>query len=95
MRTERLKPYDMRPKDAREGIIKISFGGKLRLPVAAYSGLDIVFEVNSAAFSRDGARLLTASDDGLGRVWDAASGNMVRELKPPHGGPVTSAAFSF
>jgi len=28
-------------------------------------------EVNSAAFSRDGARIVTASDDKTARIWDA------------------------
>ena len=49
--------------------------------------------VTSAAFSADGARIVTASNDRTARVWDAGSGEMLRELKG-HGGAVTSAAFS-
>jgi WD40 repeat protein len=49
--------------------------------------------VNHAAFSPDGTRVVTASDDGTARVWDAATG---KPVSPPlkHGGPVTHAAFS-
>ena len=49
--------------------------------------------VKSAAFSPDGARIVTASDDETARVWEAASGQQVAELKG-HGGSVKSAAFS-
>ena len=37
--------------------------------------------------------LLTASEDGVVRVWDASSGALLRELRG-HEGPVLSAAFS-
>ena len=49
--------------------------------------------VVSAAFSPDGARVVTASDDGTARIWDAASG---KELAPlgGHTSEVASAAFS-
>ncbi|MGA2292470.1 WD40 repeat domain-containing protein, partial [Bradyrhizobium sp.] len=43
--------------------------------------------------SPDGARIVTASADRTARVWDPASGEMLRELKG-HGSDVTSAAFS-
>ena len=35
--------------------------------------------VNSASFSPDGKRLVTASDDGTARVWDAGTGKPVGE----------------
>ena len=47
----------------------------------------------SAAFSPDGARVVTASSDNTARVWEAASGRLVAELTG-HGGEVNSAAFS-
>ena len=49
--------------------------------------------VRSAAFSPDGARIVTASDDTTARVWDAASGHEIASLKG-HEGLVRSAAFS-
>ena len=49
--------------------------------------------VNSAAFSPDGKRVVTASDDSTARVWDAATG---QPLASPQGHTawVNSAAFS-
>jgi WD40 repeat protein len=49
--------------------------------------------VTSAAFSPDGARIVTASLDNTARLWDAASGEPIRVLTG-HGGWVASAAFS-
>jgi len=49
--------------------------------------------VNSAAFSHDGSRIVTASLDGTTRIWDAAS---AKEIAVLHGHDYTmwSAAFS-
>jgi WD40 repeat protein len=47
----------------------------------------------SACFSPDGRRLVTASDDNTGRVWDAQTGAPLFELRG-HQGPVRFAAFS-
>ena len=47
----------------------------------------------SAAFSPDGARIVTASDDKTARVWDAATGKAIAVLSG-HDGAVLSAAFS-
>ncbi len=49
--------------------------------------------VTSAAFSADGTRVVTASDDKTARVWDAATGRELAALKG-HEGSVRSAAFS-
>src|SRR5207344_1921737 len=49
--------------------------------------------VFSAAFSPDGTRVVTASNDNTARVWDVVTG---AQLSPPlqHQGVVASAAFS-
>jgi hypothetical protein len=49
--------------------------------------------VNSAAFSGDGTRVVTASDDKTARVWDAATGREIGETMR-HDDAVNSAAFS-
>ncbi|MCO5188710.1 MAG: WD40 repeat domain-containing protein, partial [Anaerolineae bacterium] len=49
--------------------------------------------VNSAAFSPDGALIVTASDDGSAKVWDVASGAEVASLDG-HTDGVNTAAFS-
>jgi WD40 repeat protein len=47
----------------------------------------------TAAWSPDGSRMVTASDDGTARLWDAASGKVIAVLQG-HAGTVWSAAFS-
>ena len=42
--------------------------------------------MNSAAFSPDGARIVTASDDRTARVWDAATGQEIAALRGHEGG---------
>jgi dipeptidyl aminopeptidase/acylaminoacyl peptidase len=49
--------------------------------------------VATAAFSPDGLRIVTASDDTTARIWDAATGREL-VLLAGHSQPVTSAAFS-
>jgi WD40 repeat protein len=48
--------------------------------------------ITSAAFSSDGTRVVTASEDGTARVWDVGSGNELASL--PHDASVKSAAFN-
>jgi len=50
--------------------------------------------VRSAAFSRDGHRIVTASSDKTARIWDAATGKAIGEPLKGHEGAVWSAAFS-
>jgi WD40 repeat protein len=49
--------------------------------------------VSFAVFSPDGDRIVTASWDKTARIWDAATGVVLRELKG-HDGAVFFAAFS-
>jgi predicted oxidoreductase (fatty acid repression mutant protein) len=49
--------------------------------------------VYSAAFSSDGSRIVTASEDKTARIWDAASAKEIAVLRG-HVGTVLSAAFS-
>jgi WD40 repeat protein len=64
----------------------------------AVTGKEIVvlrghgWAVNSAAFSPDGARIVTASGDRTARIWDAATGKEIEVLR--HTSAVKSAAFS-
>src|SRR5262249_61513451 len=46
-----------------------------------------------AAFSGDGKRVVTASEDNTARIWDAESGKEIAVLKG-HDDAVRSAAFS-
>jgi WD40 repeat protein len=48
--------------------------------------------VNSVAFSPDGSRVATASDDGSARVFEAATGTELARLH--HEGRVNAVAFS-
>src|SRR5262249_26390125 len=50
-------------------------------------------DVNSAAFSSDGSRIVTASNDNTARIWDAATAKEIAVLRG-HRDSVTSAAFS-
>jgi WD40 repeat protein len=49
--------------------------------------------ISSAVFSPDGQRILTGSDDGTARVWNAASGEPLATLEG-HTGFIRSAVFS-
>src|SRR5262249_52801283 len=49
--------------------------------------------ITSAAFNRDGAWVVTASNDKTVRVWDAATGKQIAGLKG-HTGVITCAAWS-
>ena len=49
--------------------------------------------VNSAVFSHDGTRILTASNDETARLWDAQSGDLIKALEC-HTERIRSAVFS-
>jgi WD40 repeat protein len=46
-----------------------------------------------ARFSQDGRQIVTASDDGTARVWDASSGRLMSQLRG-HSRAVSGAGFS-
>jgi WD40 repeat protein len=50
--------------------------------------------VNSAAFSPDGLRIVTASADKTARVWDSETGKAIGAPLEGHDSPVYDAAFS-
>jgi WD40 repeat protein len=56
------------------------------------AGLRHAGPVRSTSFSADGARVLTAGDDGTAAVWEMATGR--RLLSRNHGAPVVFASFS-
>jgi WD40 repeat protein len=51
-------------------------------------------EVNSVAFSPDGRRIVSGSDDKTLRLWDVASGKLIGEPLVGHAKAVRSVAFS-
>src|SRR5207249_212732 len=54
--------------------------------------LTLASEITRLTFSPDGGRLLTAGWDPSAKIWDAATGALVKTL--PHGDSVSYAAFS-
>ena len=48
---------------------------------------------HGVSFDRQGARLIAGCYDNTAKIWDAKTGELIRELKG-HRGPVLSAAFS-
>ncbi|RXK88781.1 TIR domain-containing protein, partial [Chlorobaculum sp. 24CR] len=72
-----------------EGIVSSSLPAKGKCSIYdGHSGA-----VMAAAFSPDGSRIISGSDDNTLKLWDAASGNCLLTLSG-HSGTVTAAAFS-
>ncbi len=63
-------------------------GGSVRTKLVGHT-----HDVHGGVFSRDGARVITVSEDNTARVWDVATGRCVAVLAG-HTIEVTSAAFS-
>jgi WD40 repeat protein len=51
-------------------------------------------DIQTASFSPDGSRVLTASGDGTARVWNAMTGEMLMMLNDPGNSWMLTAAFS-
>jgi hypothetical protein len=67
--------------------------GQDALPLLAFT-LAHLYDNYSAAFSPDGARIVTASKDKTARIWDAATGQPIGKPLKGHLGAVLSAAYS-
>src|SRR6266702_5931694 len=74
-----------------EAELELMRGAHASMQIALLSGHQDA--VDSAAFSPNGRRVVTAPDDKTARVWGAANGQMIAQLTG-HDGPVWSAAFS-
>ena len=76
--------------DRNEGTVQLWDG---RTGQAVGVPLEHADTVRSTAFSPDGTRVVTASDDTTARIWDTTTGQPV-SAPLTHGGAVTSARFS-
>jgi WD40 repeat protein len=63
-------------------------------PVLVLDGGGHTAEVNKVLFTPDGKQVVTVSKDKTVRVWDAASGQTVRVLRPPIGNGVAGELYA-
>jgi WD40 repeat protein len=76
------------PTDQAEHALRTVVEGPIEHLILHHGGT-----VYTAAYSRDGRLIVTASMDGTARVWDASSGKLQATLSG-HSGPVNDAAFA-
>ena len=67
---------------------------KTAAPSYSYGRSTVYTTAFSAAFSNDGKHVVTAASDGVARIFDAATGQLVRKLGTPHTGSLQAAAYS-
>ncbi|HKQ75601.1 MAG TPA: AAA-like domain-containing protein, partial [Blastocatellia bacterium] len=87
---ERLQALAAKPSELRRKEAALLIGSD-------YRNLDITFrhgdDVYAVAYSPDGKRVLTGSDDGTARQWDAQTGQPIGEPLR-HASPVSAVAYS-
>jgi WD40 repeat protein len=71
-----------------ESVIRRVDDGETTTTLEGHTGL-----IQSLEFDSDGGRVLSASDDGTARVWDAATGRQLLSLTND-GNPIRSATWS-
>jgi WD40 repeat protein len=78
-------------------LVMVSFapcaGAQDRAKIEIVAQIPHSVEVTSVAFSADSARVLSGSKDKTLKLWDAASGRLLRTFDG-HSGEITSVAFS-
>ncbi|MBI4786523.1 MAG: hypothetical protein HY782_05710 [Chloroflexi bacterium] len=74
--------------EAEEALHRAVMTSRVQLTLRGHSA-----PLNGIAYSPDGKRLATASDDGTAKVWDATTGQLLLTLMG-HTSPVSGVAFS-
>ncbi len=92
--------YSIRGKLSPDGVVlAISASGSTDVILWDHAKQKVIaklphnqYDVSPVAFSADGARLATASEDNVVRVWDVVSGELITNLKGHHS-QINSLAF--
>ena len=75
-------------REAEEALHRAVFASRVEMTLRGHEGL-----VGVAVYSPDGSRIATAGEDGLIKIWDAESGEVVLTLSG-HEGPVYEVIYS-